>query len=96
MHLEPGVSDVANAGVLAGRRYVAAGFWHGATVPAEAAGPPSAGGTLVAFAQSTPEVAYLRVLGDEGPAVDAVLGRAVARVSAHWDLPAVPMDRFRC
>ena len=36
MQLEPGVSDVANAGVLAGRRYVAAGFWHGATLAAEA------------------------------------------------------------
>ena len=30
MHLEPAAADVANVGVLAGRAYVAAGFWHGA------------------------------------------------------------------
>jgi urease accessory protein len=95
MQLEPGVTDAANAGVLAGRRYVAAGFWHGPAVPAE---PETSGGgddVLIAFGQSTPEVAYLRALGDEGPALDAVLRRSVDRVSAAWGLPGVHMDRFR-
>jgi urease accessory protein UreH len=104
MHLEPGVTEVANAGVMAGRAYVAAGFWHGATVEADAAACPDhrravepvTGGTLTAFAQSTPDIAYLRVLGDEGPAVDAVLRRSVERVSASWGLPGVHLDRFRC
>jgi urease accessory protein len=104
MHLEPGVADVANAGVMAGRAYVAAGFWHGATVEADAAACPErrrgaepvTGGTLTAFAQSTPDIAYLRVLGDDGPALDAVLRRSVERVSASWGLPGVHMDRFRC
>lgn len=96
MHLEPGAADVANVGVLAGRAYVAAGFWHGATVEADAAVEPVTGGTLVAFAQSTPDIAYLRALGEDGPALDAILRRAVEQVSAGWRVPAVHMDRFRC
>lgn len=96
MHLEPGTADVANVGVLAGRAYVAAGFWHGATVEADAAKEPVADGTLAAFAQSTPDLAYLRALADDGPGLDAVLRRAVEQVSAGWGLPAVHMDRFRC
>ena len=96
MHLEPGAADIANAGVMAGRAYVAAGFWHGATVEAGEILEPAAGGTLAAFAQSTPDIAYVRVLGDDGPAVDAVLRHSVERVSAGWGLPAAHMDRFRC
>jgi hypothetical protein len=57
---------------------------------------PVTGGTLAAFAQSTPDIAYLRALGDDGPALDAVLRRSVEQVSAGWGLPAVHMDRFRC
>ncbi len=94
MHLEPGVSDAAGAGVLAGRRYVAAGFWHGATLPADASVTEDASGALVALAQSTPEIVYLRALGDEGPALDAVLRRSVERMAGGWGLPAVHMDRF--
>ena len=96
MHLEPGAADVASVAVLAGRAYVAAGFWHGATVEAGAAVAPVTAGTLAAFAQSTPDIAYLRALGDEGPALDAILRRSVEQVSAGWGLPAVHMDRFRC
>lgn len=95
MHLEPGVTDAANAGVLAGRHYVAAGFWHGAHLPPAPEPAPSSAGTLVAFAQSTPELVYLRALGDEGPEMDAVLRRSVERVATEWG-PAVQMDRFRC
>ena len=96
MDLEPGVTDVANAGVLAGRRYVAAGFWHGVTLPPETGAPPSAGGIMVAFAQSLPGLAYLRALGDDGPEMDSALRRAVERISEAWRLPAIHMDRFRC
>jgi len=95
MHLEPGVTDAANAGVLAGRRYVAAGFWHGAHLSPAPEPTPTAGGTLVAFAQSTPDLIYLRALGDEGPELDAVLRRSLERVAVEWG-PAVHMDRFRC
>jgi urease accessory protein len=96
MHLEPGVADAANAGVLAGRRYVAAGFWFGPPVTPEPAVAPAAEGVLVAFAQSTPDVTYLRALGDDGPEVDAVLRRSVESVAAAWGVPAVHMDRFHC
>ncbi len=96
MQLEPGGTDAANVGVLAGRRYVAAGFWYGPPVPPEAGTAPAADGMLVAFAQSTPDVAYLRALGDDGPELDAVLRRSVERVAESWGLPAVHMDRFRC
>lgn len=96
LQLEPGVTDVVNAGVLAGRRYVVSGFWHGATVQAGAAEPPVSGGTLAALAQSTPDVAYLRALGDDGPALDEIVRRAVEQVSAGWGLPAIRMGRFRC
>jgi urease accessory protein len=96
MHLEPEISDAAGAGVLAGRRYVAAGFWHGATLPAGAGVTTDAGGALVALAQSTPGIVYLRALGDEGPALDAVLRRSVELMAGGWGLPAVHMDRFHC
>jgi urease accessory protein len=95
MHLEPGVTDAANVAVLAGRRYLAAGFWHGVRLSPEPESPPTTGGTLVAFAQSTPDLVYLRALGDEGPEMDGVLRRSVERVATEWG-PAVHMDRFRC
>ena len=96
MELEPGVTDVATAGVLAGRRYVAAGFWYGVTLPPEHGVPPAAGGIMVALAQSLPGLVYVRALGDDGPEMDAALRRAVERVSAAWGFPAAHMDRFRC
>ena len=63
---------------------------------AGAAVAPVTAGTLAAFAQSTPDIAYLRALGDNGPALDAILRRSVEEVSAGWGLPGVHMDRFRC
>lgn len=95
MHLEPGVTDAANAGVLAGRRYVAAGFWRGAHLSPAPEPAPTAAGTLIAFAQSTPDLVYLRALGDEGPEMDAALRRSVEQVAIEWG-PAVHMGRFRC
>lgn len=96
LQLEPGVTDAANAGVLAGRRYVTAGFWHGIRLAAGRAAEGDPGGPLVAFGQSTPDVAYLRALGDDGSALDAVLRHSLEQVSKAWDLPAIQMDRFRC
>lgn len=95
MHLEPGVTDAANAGVLAGRRYVASGFWYGAHLSPAPEPAPTAAGTLVAFAQSAPGLVYLRALGDEALEMDVVLRRSVERVAVEWG-PAVHLDRFRC
>lgn len=95
MELEPGVAGVAHAGVLAGRAYVASGFWYGAAVETDAAEPPATGGPLVAFAQSTRGIVYLRALGDDGPGMDAIIRRTVERVSTAWGVPGIHMDRFR-
>jgi urease accessory protein UreH len=102
MQIDPAESDVANVAVLARRRYVASGFWHGASL---AAGPaddrqyiasPDEGTTLLAFAQSTPSLVYLRALDDDAPALDAVLRRSLDRVAEGWNLPPLHLDRFRC
>ena len=53
-------------------------------------------GTLVAFPQSAPDLVYLRALGDDAPAIDAVLRQSVERVSDGWRLPAVHLNRFHC
>jgi len=102
MQIDPASTDAANAGILARRRYVASGFWYGARLPAGAANDaeyrdaPREGGTLVAFAQSTPDLVYLRALGDDAPAIDAVSRQSVERVSDGWRLPAVHLNRFHC
>ena len=102
MQIDPASTDAANAGILARRRYVAAGFWYGARLPAGSANDaehrdaPCEEGTLVAFAQSTPDLVYLRALGDDAPAIDAVLRQSVERVSDGWRLPAVHLNRFHC
>jgi urease accessory protein UreH len=96
MQIDPAVDEAAATGVLARRRYAAAGFWYGATLPIEPGAPPATDGVLAAFAQSAPDVVYLRALADDGPDLDAVLRRSVERIAAVWQLPAVHMDRFRC
>ena len=102
MQLEPAASDVAGIAILARRRYVASGFWHGAHL---ATGSPDDDGyaaardeseTLVAFAHSTPGLVYLRALGNDAPALDAVLRRSLDRLSDGWNLPPIHLDRFRC
>ena len=97
LDLEPAVHDVAGAGVLGKRRYVAAGFWLGVDgVGALPASQENAAITDVAFGQSAPGLAYLRALGDDGPAMDAVVQRSVELASGSWGAPAVRLDRFRC
>jgi len=101
LDLEPGVNDVASAGVLSNRRYLAAGFWLGVdNVGAEPGGPDaftrSTGGALVAFGQTGPGLAYLRALGDDGPEMDAVVQRSVELASRAWAVAPVRLDRFRC
>jgi urease accessory protein len=93
--LEPGRDDVANAGVLDGRRYLAAGCFHGVTsiAPTEsAAGCDSAD---VALAQSRPGVAYLRALADDAPALDAAVRGSLERVGKAWGRAPAQLDRFR-
>ena len=107
LQLDPAQDDVANAGVLAGRRYFAAGVFSGVEssavgsfrlqagdpVQPEDPGPPDLD---VALAMSRPGLAYLRVLANDAPALDAAVQRSLERVGDAWRRPAVRLDRFRC
>jgi urease accessory protein len=96
LQLEPGQDDVANAGVLDGRRYLAAGFFTG--LDSTAAGDPMSwpDDVDVALAASRPGLAYLRVLANDGPALDAAVRHSLERVALSWGRPAPRLDRFRC
>ncbi|HTM27158.1 MAG TPA: urease accessory protein UreD [Vicinamibacterales bacterium] len=95
VEFQPAAADLAGAGILSGHRYVAAGFWHGATLPDDC-DPCNEGDALVAFAQSAPHLVYLRALGRSAPAMDEVLRRTTAAIAAHWRIPPIRFDRFRC
>jgi urease accessory protein len=94
--LDPGATALAGIGVLAGRRYLASGFWYGLTIaetPREGAG---CGDVLTVFAASRPGLSYLRALASDGPALDGVLREAIGRVAAAWGYPPLALDRYRC
>ena len=94
--LAPRVDPLTGAAVLAGRRYLATGFWYGATVPDEPRDGAASDDLLMAFAQSRPGITYLRALASDAPALDAALRRATDRIAAAWGLAPVPLDRFHC
>lgn len=106
LDLEPAVHDIASAGVLSNRRYLAGGFWFGVdnvgtdprdfTRRVEDGLPSSPDTTEVAFGQTAPGLAYLRALGDDGPAMDAAVQRSVELASLAWGVSPVRLDRFRC
>jgi len=88
--------ELAGAGVLDKRRYVASGFWYGVTLDGAPEAAGCDGAVSVAFGQSRPRLAYLRALADNAPAMDEVLRRSGERVATAWRVPAVRLDRFRC
>jgi urease accessory protein len=96
LQLEPAVHDIANAGVLDRRRYLAAGVFSG--VEAVPAGGPASSLTDVdvALALSRPGLAYLRALTNDGPALDALVQSSIERIALAWGRPAVRLDRFQC
>ena len=94
--IDPVRDPVRGVGILAGRRYLATGFWYGATVPDEAQDGASDADLLVAFGQSRPGIAYLRALGSDAPALEARLRDVTGRIAAAWGEAPVPLDRFRC
>jgi urease accessory protein len=93
--LNPGRDRLAGAGMLARRRYLASGFWFGITLPEEAPAVDNRD-VLVAMAQSTPGVAYLRALASNAPALETTLSGAAARIAAAWEQTPVSLTRFRC
>ena len=70
--------------ILAGHRYLATGFWQGATLAAGAVQAEGPAGVLMAFGQSRPGLVYLRALADDGPALEAALRRATTAVAGAW------------
>jgi urease accessory protein len=95
---EPGETDLTNAGILAGRRYLASGVWAGVEAWPENDPDPVVRHTdpLLVIAPSAPGLVYLRALAHDGPALDAALQRSLVRVAEGWRLPAVCLDRFHC
>ena len=71
--LEPGTVDLAGAGILSGRRYLAAGVWHGAAPDSSPVSSGPADDPLIAFGQSAPGLTYVRVLSRDEPVLDAAL-----------------------
>lgn len=94
--LDPGAHELRGAAVLSGRRYLATGFWYGVTLDDEPRDGVKDDDPLIAFAQSRPDIAFLRALGHDAPALDATLRRATDRIAAAWRQDPVPLDRFRC
>lgn len=94
--LRPREHDLTGAAVLAGRRYLAAGVWHGATIDPAAPDGAAKGDLLLAFAQSRPGLVYLRALANDAPSLDTALRTATARIAASWDQAPLALDRFRC
>ena len=94
--LDPSVDPLRGPAVLAGRRYLATGFWYGVTIADEPRDGASTEDVLIAFAQSRPGLAYLRALARDAPSLDAALRHAISRVGATWGNTPVSLERFRC
>jgi len=94
--LDPSRDRLTGAGVLAQRRYLASGFWFGVRLPEDAPASVDDNDVLVAMAQSTPAVAYLRALASDATSLETTLGGAAARIAAAWEHAPVSFARFRC
>jgi urease accessory protein len=96
--LRPRGSDgeLTGIAVLAGRRYLASGFWYGATLADEPRDGAADGDLLIAFAQSRPGLVYLRALASDAPSLERTLGAATARIAGAWGQAPVSLARFRC
>ena len=93
--LEPEADALHGVAVLGGRRYLASGFWYGVSLADEPRAVTN-DDLLIAFAQSRPDVAFLRALASDAPALDVTLTQATGRIAAAWGQAPVPLDRFRC
>lgn len=95
LRLEPEAADLAAAAVLAGQRYLVSGVWTGIGASLDDPPCPVTGeAPLVAFGESSPGVAYLRVLGADGPCVDETIRASLERVARTWGLAPVALSRF--
>jgi urease accessory protein len=92
--LQPAEFDLAGAGVLAGRRYLASGVWYGAAIADPPQDGAAAGDVLIAFATASPQLVYLRALASDALALDRALAGAAHTIADAWQLPAVALARF--
>ena len=92
LELEPRRTNVAATGILENYRYVASGFWLGASL--DPAGVNCADDLLVAFGQMTVDQVYLRALAHDGFTMCNLLQKAVERVNTAWGHQAIPLQRF--
>jgi urease accessory protein len=92
--LYPREVDLSGAGLLAHRRYLASGFWYGATIADTPQQGAAEGDVLIAFATASPQIAYLRALATDAIALDGALSRATDVVAAAWQRPPVALTRF--
>jgi urease accessory protein len=92
IELEPSQTNVAATGMLENYRYMASGFWLGASP--DLAGVHSVDGTLMAFGHAAPDQVYLRALAMDGFSMGRLLQSAVDRINAAWGLEAIPLRRF--
>jgi urease accessory protein len=89
--LEPAAVDISATGVLDGRRYLASGFWYGATLDGRLA---SRDDVLMALGQAARDQVYLRALANDGYRLGEAVRAAVGIVHASWQLDPIPVRRF--
>jgi len=92
IELEPSLTNVATTGMLEDYRYMASGFWLGASP--DLAGVNSVDGTLMALGHMAPDQVFLRALAIDGYAMGRLLQSAVDRINASWGLEPIPLRRF--
>jgi urease accessory protein len=92
IELEPSRTHAEATGILERYRYMASGFWLGASP--DLAGVSSIDGTVMAFGHTAPGQVYLRALAMDGYAMGRLLESAVDRINAAWNMEAIPLRRF--
>jgi urease accessory protein len=92
LELGPGTTKLAATGIMENYRYVASGFWLGASP--DAADFDRDDDLLVAFGQMAAGQVFLRALANDGFALGRFLQSAVDRVNAAWGQHAIPLRRF--
>jgi urease accessory protein len=96
MDLQPGAANLAGTGVLEGYRYVASGYWYGASDSSIPQRPEddAGDGVLMAIGQPAANQIYMRVLAADGCRLGESLQKALRGIQAGWGLTPIPLQRF--
>ena len=90
--LEPGSANLAGAGILDNHRYLASGYWYGATLAAPIA--RRADQLLLAAGHAAADQVYVRALANDGYGLRETLQAAIGAIHAGWRLHPIPIHRF--